>query len=287
MRISSEQLTAVLKAALRVRVVAGDVRFEFVKLLCWCRLLLADPRLLVDLEKPRIQEIPPGSFTLQDHTWEVDWVQPTGEIQVVRKALIHAERLHDLKEGTVNASTNFSLQTRTSSRNAAGSLKRPKADAYLLIQRFCCSFGPKDLWPAVAEVQDPASKPAKGKGSRRQRTDLGQIIKRGYQFLFGTKQLCKWPDFTKLTLYSDQDCDKTGHPCHGSDDITAQNTRAQFCPKIPSSMQEWVTEQLRLGPGVQKIMSIHNTQHSAKLEKGSAGHKYFLFRLLVHDCYRL
>ena len=54
--------------------------------------LLADPRLLVDLEKPRTQEISPGLFTLQDLTWEEDWIQLTGEIQVVRKALIPTSR---------------------------------------------------------------------------------------------------------------------------------------------------------------------------------------------------
>lgn len=235
--------------------------------------LLANPQLLAELEKPRTQQLASGLLSLSDLAWEQDWITTPGGLQVVRKALIPSDRLPDLLKGIENETTEFSLWIRSSQVNPAGSLKRPKADSFLFLQRHHCSFGPEDNRSNSCQIQDPASKPAKGEGSRRQRTALGQSIKRGCQYGFCSKQLYKWPDVTEITLYNDQHLDQDGQPCHGSDDSTSHNTRAAFCPRLSNSMREWVVQQLRMGLTIQKIMSLHNKQLAAKLEHASAGHR--------------
>ena len=237
--------------------------------------LLNNPDLLIELEKPLAQQPPAGLFSFANLIWVDDWIQLPEGLRVVRKACIPTDRLVDLIDGVQQDTTEFSLYIRSSESKKAGSLKRPYACSFLVSQKYCCSFGPEDHRNLPCEVQDPASRPAQGKGSRRQREALGQSIKRGCQYAFCSKQLYKWPDVTEITLYNDQHCDETGLPCHGSEDSTAHNTRAEFCSRISSRLREWVTEQLRLGLTVQRIMSLHNKELAAKLEKGFCWRQVF------------
>ena len=238
--------------------------------------LLNDPQLLTELEKPRRQQIPPGPFTLCEINWSSDLVQQGSSLQPVQKAFILSARLEDLLRGIEKDTVEFSLQIRDSKQNKPQALQRPTCDSFLLKQKFCCSFGPEDYRTVQSQVQDPASKPAKGKGSRRARVALGESIKRGCQYSFTSKQLYKWPDVTELTLHSDQHCDLNGLACHGANDSSADSTRAALAPHLSSEMREWVANQLRLGIPVIGIMSMHIKHLAAKIDKGAASHRYFV-----------
>ena len=239
--------------------------------------LLNNPQLLEEFEKPQCLQIPPGSFTLHDINWSSDLVQQGSNLQPVQKAFIPATRLDDLLRGIQQDTVEFSLQIRDSRKKKPHSLQRPTCDSFLLKQKFCCSFGPEGYRAVQSQVQDPANKPAKGKGSRRARVALGEGIKRGCQYSFTSKQLYKWPDVTELTLHSDQHCDQSGLACHGADDSSAENTRAALAPHLSSEMREWVANQLRLGIPVMGIMSMHSKHLTAKIDKGTASHRYFAF----------
>ena len=132
--------------------------------------LLANPQLLAGLEKPRTQQVASGLLSLSDLNWEQAWTSTPEGLQVVRKALILSDRLPDLLKGIDSETTEFSLWIRSSQVNKAGFLKRPKADSFLFFQGHHCCFGPEDHRNDSGQIQDPASKPVKGKGSRRQRT---------------------------------------------------------------------------------------------------------------------
>lgn len=236
------------------------------------RELLNNPELLAHRERPVPQQIIPGPFGFGELHWTDDLVQEGQGLQPVRKACIPTSRVPDLLKGVSSSSAEFSLYLRNSAKNKQGSLTRPKADSFELKQVWNCSFGPEDH-RNVKQLLQADSKPKEGKGSRRQRTALGQSIKRGCKFSFTTKQLYRWPDITDITLYHDQHCDSQGQPCHGTEDPTAQNTRAAVAPRISDYIREWVVQHLRMGLTVSKIMSLHNKEVAAKLEAAADSHR--------------
>ena len=154
--------------------------------------LIANPELLSQVEKPLVQALAPGPFTFSDLVLSQE-LSLSGGVQETGQAFIPTDRLPDLLSGLATSRSDFSLCSDTKSNKI---LTRAKADSWKTNTKYNCCFGPEDFRETASQVPDPSQKPSQGPGSRRDRTALGQSIKRGCQFSFAAKQLYKWQDIT-------------------------------------------------------------------------------------------